>query len=112
MQRPAVDTIGVSRSYRIVSTRGTLGNAYQRLLAFTTARRKAPTGLLDPMLAHYQDRLHARRPRRSHDPAGDGGRPIDCVVITIPIEPPTARLRGAALNRRTSAARLAAPRRP
>ena len=111
MQRPAVDSIGVSRSYRIVSTRGTRGNAYQRLLAFTTARRKAPTGLLDPMLAHYQDRLRARRLRRSRDPAGDGARPIDCVTITIPIEPPTAR-RGAALNRRTSTARFAAPRRP
>jgi hypothetical protein len=112
MQRPAVDSIAVSRSYRIVSTRGTRGNAYQRLLAFTTARKKAPTDLLDPMLAHYKDRLRARTPRRSHDPAGDGIRPVDCVTIKIPIEPPAARPRKTALNRRASAERPAAPRRP
>lgn len=37
----------------IVSTRGTQGTYLQRLLVFTTARRKAPGTLLDVLLRRF-----------------------------------------------------------
>jgi hypothetical protein len=82
MQRLVVDPMGVSRSYEIVSSEGTNGNPYQRLLRFTTARRKAPEGLFRGLLARYQ--IGRRRPvRAAYDAAG----PADHVTITLPAEP-------------------------
>jgi hypothetical protein len=52
MQRWVVKD-GVARSYEIISCRGTLGTAGQRLLVFTTAGRKAPAVLLDALLSHH-----------------------------------------------------------
>jgi hypothetical protein len=45
---------GVLRSYEIVSAGGTNGTSYQRLLAFTTMRRKAPDVLIAALVARYQ----------------------------------------------------------
>lgn len=50
---------GVSRSYEIISAQGTKGTPAQRLLAYTTAQRRAPAGLLDALLA--RDPRIARR---------------------------------------------------
>jgi hypothetical protein len=111
MQRPAVEPIAVSRSYVIVSTRGTRGNVYQRLLVFTTARRKAPRSLVDPVVARYQSGRRARSKRAWRAPPGDGAGPVDCVTITIPLAP-ASRVRGATPSRSTNAAWSEAPRRP
>jgi hypothetical protein len=108
----AVDPVGVLRSYEIVSTRGTRGNLYQRLLAFTTARRKAPAVLLDAVLKRYGVGRRVRRLRASDDSPGDGARPVECVTLTLPGEPPAARLADAATARWTSTLRSAGPRRP
>ena len=43
----------VWRRYQIVSTRGTQGTVLQRLLVFTTMRRKAPAGAIDSALRRY-----------------------------------------------------------
>lgn len=112
MRRLAVDPVAVSRSYEIVSSRGTHGNTYQRLLEFTTARRKAPDGLLNAVLARYLVG-RVRASRASRDSPGDGARSVECVTITIPAEPPPgARRRDAVPARRPIAARSAGPRRP
>jgi hypothetical protein len=48
-----VNAVRVWRHYMIVSTRGTQGTYLQRLLVFTTARRKAPGTLLDVLLRRF-----------------------------------------------------------
>lgn len=58
------DVVGVMwmwRRYEIVSARGTNGTYLQRLLVFTTARKKAPDGVIDALLRRY---LGARRPSK------------------------------------------------
>jgi hypothetical protein len=54
-----VDPMKVWRRYEIVSTRGTRGTLLQRLLTFTTARRRAPDGLLDSALKRHHIDLRA-----------------------------------------------------
>lgn len=50
-----VEPVEVSRSYEIVSATGrTHGTSYQRLLAFTLARRKAPEALLELLMSRYR----------------------------------------------------------
>jgi hypothetical protein len=113
MRRLAVDPVGVLRSYEVVSTRGTRGNSYQRLLVFTTARRKAPDFLIRAVLARYGVGRRMPYVRMSHELPGDAGRPVECVTIAIPGEPPpAARLRAATNDRRTNAAAPQGPRRP
>jgi hypothetical protein len=51
----------MTRSYEIVSARGTRGTFCQRLLVFTLARKKVPPSLLSALLASYPI---ARRLRR------------------------------------------------
>lgn len=48
-----VNPVRVWRRYQIVSACGTQGTLLQRLLVFTTARRKAPAGALDSALRRY-----------------------------------------------------------
>jgi hypothetical protein len=100
MHRLVENPVGVSRSYQIVSSNGTTGNPYQRLLAFTTARRKAPEGLIHVLLARYQNGRRPRRFRVAYTPAEAGAPPGDCVTLTIPDEPrraaPQAQPGGAA----------------
>jgi len=106
-----MEPVVVARSYKVVSTGGTRGNMYQRLLAFTTSRRKAPDGLLDPVLARYQVGRRVAARRGPHHLPGDGAHPVECVTITIPLEPPAARV-GAKPDRQATATRFAAlPRR-
>ncbi|HET7503439.1 MAG TPA: hypothetical protein VFK02_20600 [Kofleriaceae bacterium] len=57
----------MTRSYEIVSARGTKGTSCQRLLLFTTTGRKAPPGMLSALLASYPI---ARRLRRGGRVAG------------------------------------------
>lgn len=58
-----VNVVGVWRRYEIVSVQGTHGTYLQRLLVFTTARRKAPEGVIDSLLRRFPAGLHlpARR---------------------------------------------------
>jgi hypothetical protein len=63
MRRLSGDPVGVVRSYQILSPHGTDGNPYQRLLMFTTARRKAPAGLLGMVLARHAVWRRARSAR-------------------------------------------------
>jgi hypothetical protein len=58
-----VDSVGVWRRYEIVSLHGTNGTYLQRLLVFTTARRKAPAGVIDCLLRRFPAGL--RPPARS-----------------------------------------------
>lgn len=48
-----VEDVAVERSYQIVSPGGTDGTVFQRLLVFTTARRRAPAVILERLLARY-----------------------------------------------------------
>jgi hypothetical protein len=115
MNRLSSEPVGIVRSYQVMSCRGTYGNSYQRLLMFTTARRKAPAGLLQIVLARYE---HWRRDRAASvafdDLRREPARPGDCVTITItiPAEPPHARRRDAISEPRTSATRARGARRP
>lgn len=56
----------ISRSFTIVSSGGTMGTHYQRLLAFTIAGRKAPAGVVE--LVVRSSRAALRR-MRLHEPA-------------------------------------------
>jgi hypothetical protein len=109
MHRSAGELV-VARSYAIVSSCGTRGNAYQRLLEFTTARRKAPDNLLFPVLARYQT---AQLPRPAPTaPHGDGPHPVECVTIAIPDEPRRTHRGRAGAQRGAPAARTQGRRRP
>jgi hypothetical protein len=71
-----MDPEGMFRSYQVVSSRGTRGTRFQQLLVFTTARRKAPGGVIDSALRHFHVGLRAllkreARPREGRPaPAG------------------------------------------
>lgn len=45
--------MGMWRRYEIVSAYGTRGTYLQRLLVFTTARKKAPVGIIDSLLRRF-----------------------------------------------------------
>lgn len=45
--------MGMWRQYEIVSAHGTHGTYLQRLLVFTTARKKAPVGIIDSLLRRF-----------------------------------------------------------
>ena len=48
-----MNPVGVWRRYQIVSSSGTQGTYLQRLLVFTTARKKAPDGLIEALFRRY-----------------------------------------------------------
>jgi hypothetical protein len=50
MHKRSTDPAGLFRSYQVVSAHGTTGTYLQQLLVFTTARRKAPEGVIDFVL--------------------------------------------------------------
>jgi hypothetical protein len=45
--------MGMWRRYEIVSASGTHGTYLQRLLVFTTARKKAPAAIIDSLLRRF-----------------------------------------------------------
>ena len=54
-----VTPVKVWRRYKVVSLGGTQGTFFQRLLVFTTARQKAPAGILDSALRRHHVNLRA-----------------------------------------------------
>jgi hypothetical protein len=56
-----VKSVGVWRRYQIVSSSGTQGTYLQRLLVFTTARKRAPAGLIDALFRRYLVDLRSLR---------------------------------------------------
>jgi hypothetical protein len=61
-----LSSVGMWRSYEIVSSSGTQGTYFQRLLLFTTARKKAPDGLIEALFRRY---LVDPRVRKNRDRA-------------------------------------------
>jgi hypothetical protein len=61
-----MSSVGMWRSYEIVSSSGTQGTYFQRLLLFTTARKKAPDGLIEALFRRY---LVDPRVRKNRDRA-------------------------------------------
>jgi hypothetical protein len=57
-----VNVMGMWRRYEIVSAHGTHGTYLQRLLVFTTARKKAPEGIMDSLLRRFP--VATRLPRK------------------------------------------------
>jgi hypothetical protein len=55
--------MGMWRRYEIVSACGTHGTYLQRLLVFTTARKKAPVGIIDSLLRRFP--TGGRPPKRT-----------------------------------------------
>lgn len=51
MARSSADYVTISRSYAIVSPRGTTGTYHQKVLAFTVAGSKAPARLFEGFLS-------------------------------------------------------------
>jgi hypothetical protein len=56
-----MNPVGVWRRYQIVSSSGTQGTYLQRLLVFTTARKKAPDGLIEALFRRYLVDLRSLR---------------------------------------------------
>lgn len=63
--------VRVWRRYQIVSLHGTQGTYLQRLLAFTTARKRAPDGLIDALFRRYLVDLRSLRTLNAATPPQD-----------------------------------------
>ena len=66
-----IHSVGVWRRYQIVSLHGTQGTYLQRLLVFTTARKKAPDGLIDALFRRYLVDLRSLRTLNAATPPRD-----------------------------------------